>query len=247
MSKICKSCGEYYDGDFCDKCGYGNKDLKTKAADKYKKTTKPVRFMTEDEKKEYYSQKGVKKPKTPKKRKSNINLLIFLLIIAAAVITTGLFTSGVISFADKEDVIIDYFDAINEKDFDKYVGCLPSEAKKAYKQDREDMGWTKTEYMEKIAQRFEENVGKDLKISVELGRSQKISDYNTAVFKQTYGSAPKISETYRVSATLKLKGSDSEMEVHSDIYMGKINGSWRVLEFQQVPGTISADSDSSSK
>ena len=55
MSKICKSCGNYYEGDYCTKCGYGNKNLKVKAAEKYKKATKPERFMTDQEKKEYYA------------------------------------------------------------------------------------------------------------------------------------------------------------------------------------------------
>ena len=45
MSKLCKSCGNYYEGDHCDKCGYGDPNLKTHAADKYKKPTKPERFM----------------------------------------------------------------------------------------------------------------------------------------------------------------------------------------------------------
>ena len=37
MSKLCKSCGNYYEGDHCDKCGYGDPNLKTHAADKSKK------------------------------------------------------------------------------------------------------------------------------------------------------------------------------------------------------------------
>lgn len=246
MSKICKSCGKYYDGDFCDKCGYGNKNLKVKAADKYKKRKKPVRFMTEEEKQEYYKQRGIQRPKKSpgqrKKSNKNKNVLIFLILIATAVIVAGLVSSGVISFADKEDVIVDYFDAINEKDFDKYIGCLPAEAKKAHKQDREDMNWTKKQYMEKIAERFEENVGKDLNVTVKLGRSKKIENYNTDNYKALYGSAPSVSEVYKISATLTIKGSDGKMEVHSDIYMGKISGRWKVLEFQQIPGTIPAES-----
>lgn len=53
MSKLCKSCGNYYEGDHCDKCGYGDPNLKTHAADKYKKPTKPERFRTEEEKELY--------------------------------------------------------------------------------------------------------------------------------------------------------------------------------------------------
>lgn len=51
MAKVCKSCGNFYKGDFCDKCGYGKEGTKSKVLEKYKKATpkKPVRFMTEEE------------------------------------------------------------------------------------------------------------------------------------------------------------------------------------------------------
>ena len=52
MAKICKSCGSYYKGSYCEKCGYGKPDTKSKSLEKFKKATpkKPVRFMTEEEK-----------------------------------------------------------------------------------------------------------------------------------------------------------------------------------------------------
>ena len=53
MSKICKSCGKEYKGEFCEHCGYGDPDLEIKAVKKYQ-TNKPVRFMTAEEKEEHY-------------------------------------------------------------------------------------------------------------------------------------------------------------------------------------------------
>ena len=68
MSKLCKSCGNYYEGDHCDKCGYGDPNLKTHAADKYKKPTKPERFRTEEEKELYAEWEKEKKEDTEIKR-----------------------------------------------------------------------------------------------------------------------------------------------------------------------------------
>lgn len=52
MSKICRSCGSYYEGSYCTKCGYG-KEVKSKSLAKYKKATKPERFMTDEEKRNF--------------------------------------------------------------------------------------------------------------------------------------------------------------------------------------------------
>ena len=40
--------------DYCDKCGYGKTDVKIKSVEKYKKFNKPERFMSDEEKQEYY-------------------------------------------------------------------------------------------------------------------------------------------------------------------------------------------------
>ena len=73
MSKICKSCGEYYDGEYCTKCGYGNKSIKVKSVDKYKKRSSKGRVNNSsiyDEKKNHAAVK----------KNTNKNILIFTII-----------------------------------------------------------------------------------------------------------------------------------------------------------------------
>mgnify|MGYP006966652085 CR=1 FL=1 len=86
MSKLCKSCGNYYEGDHCDKCGYGDPNLKTHAADKYKKPTKPERFRTEEEKELYAEWEKEKKEDTEIKRHYDPNAGKKTLAIVAVVV-----------------------------------------------------------------------------------------------------------------------------------------------------------------
>lgn len=238
MSKICKSCGEYYSGDYCEKCGYGNKELKVKSADKYKKAAKK-RGAAESS---IYAPKGEQAENVAKKRNSK-NLLIILIVIAVAVIAAGLVKSGVFSQGDKTDVINDYFAAINERDFDKYINCFPAEMKADLKKDREALGCSKEEYMDQFAEEFEKDYGKGFTIKAECGKQKVLNDYNMDEYKETYGKVPSISEAYVVSVTLNITGPEKSEEAHMECYVGKVGFKWKLFNIEQVAGTIEADSD----
>jgi len=244
MSKICKSCGSYYDGEYCTQCDYGNKDLKVKAADKYKKHTKPIRFMTEEEKQEYYERLKKEREQQvsqPKRNKSNKNLLIVVVIIAIGVVIGGLIKSGVISWGDKTDVINDYFDAINERDFDKYIDCLPTEMKEDYKNDRNELGCSKDEYMEEFVSVFKEEYGDNFSVSVKCGKETLLEDYNVDNYKNAYGRIPKISEAYVVVASVTLRGSEKTSEEQFFCYVGKVSGKWKLFNLEYSAGTLTPE------
>lgn len=243
MSKICKSCGNYYEGDYCTKCGYGNKNLKVKAAEKYKKATKPERFMTDQEKKEYYAlQQKKNQEKTAKsKEKSHKNLLIFVSIVAIAVIIIGLISSGVFSKEEKTDVIYDYFNAINERDFNAFIDCFPSEIKKDYKNDRETLDYSKTEYMDKFAEEFENEYGSGFSINVTCGKEKLLENYSMTDYEAQYGSVPNISEVYIVSVIVEITGPEKTEESHMECYVGSVNGSWKLFNISEVAGTITEE------
>lgn len=245
MSKICKSCGEYYDGDYCTKCGYGKKDIKSKAAEKYKKYTKPVRFMTDEEKKKYYDRQHenyTEKQAGAKKAKSNKNLLIFIIIIAFGIITAGLISSGVISWGDKNDVIEDYFEAITERDFDQYIKCFPSEIRKSIEDERDELGYSKKEYMDEFVSVFKDEYGDGFSVSVECGRATELKEYSMEQYKEAYGSAPNISEAYEVAATVTLRGSKKSDDEHFDCLVGKVRGRWKIFNLEYTAGTITPES-----
>ncbi len=244
MSKVCKSCGNYYEGDYCNHCGYGNKDIKTKAAEKYKKTTKPVRFMTEEEKTQYYDRQREKlseKAAKAKNPKSNKNLLIFIAVAAVAIIVAGLISSGVISFGDKNDVIEDYFEAINQRDFDDYLKCFPSEIKTELKKDREEANCSKEEYMDKLISVYSDDCGENISVSVAFGKTSKLENYSIDSYKEAYGSAPNISEAYVISLTETFKGTKGTKDEQCYCYVGKVKGKWKIFNFEYITGTITPD------
>lgn len=228
MSKVCKSCGEYYDGEYCPKCGYGNKDIKSKKVDRYKKSARANRRQQNS----IYN--------NPEQRSAAVgksngkNLLVILVVIVAGIIVAGLIKSGVFSSGEKTDVIKDYFQAINERDFDDYVDCFSSEIKKELKNDLKETGLSEKEYMDKLVAGFEEDYGKGVIFSAVCGKQKLIDNYDTKEYKAAYGSVPSISEMYAVSVTLTVRGSDKTDEVHTEFNVGKVGFKWRLFDFEQV-------------
>lgn len=243
MSRICKSCGKYFDGDYCNHCGYGKKDIKTKAAEKYKKNTTPVRFMTDEEKKKYYDrqrEKLAEKKAKAKNPKSNKNLLIFIALAAAAIIVAGLISSGVFSFGDKKDVIEDYFEAINDRDFDDYLNCFPAEIKAELKNDRDEANCSKEEYMNKLISVYEDDCGDNIVISFKFGKITELEEYNMDAYKAKYGSVPNISEAYVVALTETFNGSKGTKDEQCYCFVGKVRGKWKIFNFE-FAGNITPD------
>ncbi|MGN0601957.1 MAG: hypothetical protein ACI4I7_04525 [Oscillospiraceae bacterium] len=241
MSKICKSCGNYYDGEYCTNCGYGNKKIKVKSVEKYKKATNRKQSANDSIYAPQNKNSAEKAGKTTSK-----NILIILIVIAVAVIAAGLIKSGVFSTEEKTDVINNYFQAINERDFDKYIKCFPSEMKEDYENDRETLNCSKEEYMNKFAEEFEKDYGKGFSITAVCGKEKKLNDYSMEEYKEAYGTVPSISEAYVVSVTVDIKGPEKFEQAHMECYVGKIRSKWKLFNIEQVAGTVTEDSLSSS-
>ena len=93
MGKICKSCGHYYSGEYCDKCGYGKPAKVAESVKKYRKAArkKPLRMQTEEDKKLYAKWAKEEKQSQITKRtdpKAKVHFLIVVIIAAAVVVVT---------------------------------------------------------------------------------------------------------------------------------------------------------------
>ena len=247
MAKECKSCGNYYEGDYCDKCGYGKKPTSSKAAKKYKKATKPERFQTPEEKALY--QKWAQEGKKPPKRDPNagIKTLIIVAIVVIGGIFGVLYSTGAIFSSSKTEVITNYFNSITEGDFDKFVKCYPSQIKNDYEDDRSSAGLSKSDYMQKLYGDFKETYGDDYKIDVEFGRETKLDaeDYDMTEYKEQYGSAPTISEAYEIVVNVTFKGSVSTEDAKLYINVAKTSGSWKIFNITEDNGILEASSGES--
>ncbi|MBR1392395.1 MAG: hypothetical protein IJ561_01005 [Ruminococcus sp.] len=239
--KICPSCGSYYKGSSCDKCGYGKPETESKELEKYKKKIpkKPVRFMTQEE----IKTAGDNRKKEQARRvdpNARRNLLIAILIVTLLVLGYVLISRGLLFSNRREDVINQYWQAFNDNDFDKFIDTMPGEIRAVYKDERSQLGLGKEEYMRTFKKDLEEIYGAGFTITVEQGREDKLdkSEIDLTAYKQSYGSAPTVTEAYAVACTVTYSGSKATETFEYDCYVGKVGWKWRIFNAELNEGIV---------
>lgn len=244
MAKVCKSCGNFYKGSYCDKCGYGKEGTESKVLEKYKRATpkKPVRFMTEEELKNAGSGRKVikQKPVDPNGRR---NLLIAIVLVTLGVVIYVLISRGLLFSNTRESVIEQYFTALNKSDFDKFVDTMPKEIKKVYTDERSSMSLGKEEYMKRFKQDLTDAYGDGLSVNYTLGREEQVKtgEIDLTEYKELYGSAPKVTDAYCVYCEVNYSGSKGNETVQYECYVGKVGWKWKIFNMELIPGTIKAE------
>ena len=248
MGKICKSCGNYYSGEYCDKCGYGKPTGVSESVKKYRKAArnKPLRMQTEEDKKLYAKWAKEEKQEHTEKRndpKAKMHFLLVVIIAAAIVIGYALYKSGALFSNTREEVIEQYFSSISQGDFDKFVKCFPKEIKREYEEDRQASGLGKQEYMKALYQEFTDTYGEGYSIIVKFGNTTELSaeDYDMSAYKDQHGSAPKLSEVCEVVTTVEFRGAKGSHTSRLYIYVGRSGGYWRIFGMDEDMGSINAD------
>ena len=246
MAKTCKSCGKEYKGEFCEHCGYGDPNLKTKAADKYKRQI-PVRYMTPEQKEEYYAQLKKEQQERIKNggRKTDPKSKRLLIIVAAAaliIILGTLFGSGVIGFNESSESVVEkYYTAINERDFDKYASCFPNEMRKDIESDLKASGLDEKKYMDAFNADFAEEYGEDFAMTYKILKSETITEYSLDGYKEAYGTVPNISEACIVITDVTFSGNGKKDTFRMNCYVGKVGRKWKIFNLEYDPGTITTD------
>lgn len=238
IMKICKSCGKEYKGDYCEHCGYGNPNLKTTAAEKYKKIQKPLRHMTDEEKEEYYKthkKKAQKMKNTAPKKAVKITVGIVCVLIVAALVLFVLYKRGYIfNSEEKETVAARYFQSISDRNFEDYLSCFPPEIKAAYEQSAKENNLNDDNALDTLYSDYNETYGDDFKIIPKFGKAtavekEFINDYEKN-YKKLYGEDIDVSEAYIIYATATINGSvSSKNDVYYEIYTAKVGGRWYVV------------------
>ncbi|MBR1724114.1 MAG: hypothetical protein IJ723_03740 [Ruminococcus sp.] len=246
MAKICKSCGKEYKGEFCEHCGYGDPNLKTHAADKYKTKT-PVRYMTPEQKEEYYEalkqkQRDRERGAAPAHDPKQVRLLIIVAVVVGLLVIGTLFGTGALGFTEKNnDVIEKYFKAIHDRDFDKYAACFPEEIRKSIEQDLKDTGYTDQQYMEVYCADFAAEYGDDFRINYNLLKTEEMTQYDMTDYKAAYGSVPEIAEAYNVVTDVTFEGSKGSETFRMNCYVGRVGRHWKMFNLVYDAGTITTD------
>lgn len=248
MGKICKSCGNYYSGDYCDKCGYGKPAGVSKAAKKYRDAArrKPERMQTAEDKKLLAKWAKEERTEVTEKRvdpKARQHFLIVVAIAAVTVIVLALYRSGAIFSNTREEVVRQYFSAISEGDFDKFIKCFPKEIKRDYEEDRTASGLSKKDYMKALYQDFTEEYGEGYSINIKLGNETQLNadDYDMSDYKAQYGSAPRLSEVYEMVVNADFRGLKGNDQAKLYLYVGKTGGYWRIFGMTEDVGSVNED------
>lgn len=245
MAKICKSCGAEYKGSYCDKCGYGRKDITSKALEKMKKEgAKPVRFMTPEEKEEYYKelktkQAAKKKQGRKKAKKASKGTLLGVLLAAAAVIVIALFATGTISLTSKTGPIETYFAAIQDKDYHSFAGSLHSSVRSQYESDIKELGANQDNYMsDYYCKDLNERYGEGFTIKAEPADPEKLGDEDITKIKNESGVSD-IRSPYKVPTKVTFSGSKLTETADLEIYVSSQSGAYKIfyLKAAEIPFT----------
>lgn len=248
--KICKSCGKEYKGEYCEHCGYGNPNIKTKAAEKYKKIQKPLRHMTEEEKEEYLKLQKENPQKiknaAPKKAVKIAVGIVCVLIIAALVLFVLYKRGYIFNNEKKEEIAAKYFQSISDRNFEDFLSCFPPAIKDAYEQSAEDMDLASDKALDTLYSDYNKTYGDDFKIDTKLGKASAvenddIEDYE-AEYEKLYDEDINVSEAYVISATATIKGSVSSKDIYYEIYTAKVGGKWYVVNVSEISPTVKSNS-----
>lgn len=245
MAGICKSCGKEYKGEFCEHCGYGDPNLKTHAADKYK-TQKAVRYMTPEEKEEYYAElkrREAERRRTGKARRDPKQVRLLIVLAAAVVLIIGgtLIFSGAFGSGSSSQVVDAFFKAVNERDFRKYADCHSREQKRAIYDDLAASGLNEQQYMEEFCSVFAEEYGSDFTVTYTIESTEPLTSYSMEDYRAAYGTVPNISEAELLVLDVTFKGSDGEETFKMNASTAHIGLTWKLLALDFAPGMITTD------
>ncbi len=169
-------------------------------------------------------------------------LLVIVAVAVALVILGTLFGSGALGINEKNtDIIEKYFNAINERDFDRYAACFPKEIKESIEQDLKETGYSEEKYMEAYCADFAAEYGDDFKINYSLLRTEEMKDYDMSGYKAEYGSVPEIKEAYNVVTEVKFEGSKGSDTFRMNCYVARVGRHWKMFGLVYDAGTITPD------
>ena len=246
MIKYCKSCGKEYSGEYCKNCGYGKPDLEVKAYDKYK-VKKPERFMTDEEKEKRAQElkaereaskqqdsQVVAKRRQAQKKNSQWAFIITAIVVFIGVVLLALYSGGYIfQSADKTDVIKTYFSAIENNDFDGYLGTMVEPMADQYRESAKELGISDSDAMKELYSDYIEGFGENYTITLKFGNEEKVDDgvisQSESTLKSAYGKSFDIKEAYKVAVNVVFKGDKAEETQDMYVFVGKIGRKWYIL------------------
>ncbi len=226
MRRNCPECGERFEGDVCPKCAYAvSKKAKTTTnAAKLAENAIADKFLTEEQRAAAQAQLA--------NRKKDRSVLIFLIIIVLLAVGFILYRSGVVGGGSYKTPIEEYFQAISSRDFDMYVGSMLDNIGGEYVKERDELGYSGHEYMDKLYRDLFEQFGEDMAISLTFNSKERTElEYVQGFaddYKKNYGETLNTKAVYTVTATVHFAGSVSSADVEMDCFVIRHKGKWHI-------------------
>lgn len=165
--------------------------------------------------------------------KSKMQVLLTALVIFV-VIGAGyvLYNNGV--FADKgyKKPIETYFEAICERNFDSYVGCMPEKLAQDYILERESLGYSEYDYLNELYSDIFQAFGDDVEASVKYLSTERpneaIIQQFASDYKEAYGEEVSTKHIYKVVVDASFTGAKGTQTIKMDCYTIKLGGKWYI-------------------
>ncbi len=169
---------------------------------------------------------------TEKQKKRQQSFLLILLIAVIAGVVFIFYRNGIIGGGSGEKPVVQYLQAIADKDFDAYTSSMLPLMAEDYRSDRDERGLTPTEYMEQLYSDYYGEFGDDLSIDIDVTGSSRVDAEFVDMFKESYeeiyGEAPKISRALEFDVAAFFSGSKSSALIELECYAVKSGKSWYI-------------------
>lgn len=227
MRKNCPNCGERFEGDVCPKCGtVVSRKTNTKTnANKLAEDAIADKFLTEEQRAAAQAQLA--------NRKKDRSVLIFLIIIVLLAVGFILYRSGFVGGGSYKKPIEQYFQGISSRDFDIYVGSMLNNIGGEYIKEKEELGYSGYDYMDKLYRDLFEQFGEDMTITLIFNsRGRTEHEYVQSFadgYMEDYGEAINSKAAYTVKTTVHFSGSISSGDVEMDCFVLRHKGKWYIV------------------
>ena len=165
--------------------------------------------------------------------KSKMQTLLTALIIFV-IIGVGyvLYNNGVFADEGYKKPIEAYFEAICERDFDAYVGCMPEKLAQDYVLERESLGYSEYDYLNVLYSDIFSAFGDDVEASVKYLSTERpeeaIIQQFASDYKKAYGEEISTKHIYKVMVDASFAGSNGSETIKMDCYTIKLGGKWYI-------------------